>query len=228
MTRTRRPGVAPRFLNRRVGAPFSLTARSSRPSPVEVRVGRAALLAVHQESRALAGHGREPTGAVAEQQQAAAGIVARRGDVGREEVLAEEQILFPSPLKSAIPRRRRVPIALPPAMHGPSNRSPRFQEHDVIERIRAQPHGALGRGAEYLSERSRRHTRGMSGAVVPRWEAAATRRSNDTSVPARPMRGSSLCQQHVRPAASAEETGVEEQGVGGARVVIEMRPHSSQ
>src|SRR2546427_2121628 len=41
----------------------------------------------HQQPRALTGHGLEPTGAVAQQQQAAARVVARRGDVGREAVL---------------------------------------------------------------------------------------------------------------------------------------------
>src|ERR1051325_4239514 len=89
--RTRRPGLAPRLWKRRAAA---RGAREAEPAvAVVVRVCRAALVAVDQESRVLARHRAKPALAVALEQQAPSGIVSRKADRGRLQILAQGTVL---------------------------------------------------------------------------------------------------------------------------------------
>src|SRR6266568_4044448 len=64
------------------------------PVGVEIRICRAPLLPVHQQPGALPWHRLECSLPIAEEQEAPARVVARRRDVCREEVLAEEQVFL--------------------------------------------------------------------------------------------------------------------------------------
>ena len=61
---------------------------------IEVSVGGAALLSVDRQAGALGGNRLQLASSLPKQQETTAGIISRRGVIGGEEILREEDVLF--------------------------------------------------------------------------------------------------------------------------------------